>query len=172
MYERQQILTRTALLLALTLIFQSLRFFIPMPAFLTTWLIGSLVNGCLLVAAEVVGLGPALIIAVVAPIVAYLQQLLFLPVFIVPVAVANCLYVVFFSVIALRWRKRPLGTVLAAIIKAGVLYALFTWLLTLITIPPKIAAALMFAMSWPQLVTALIGGMLAKIVVKRLKQFS
>jgi hypothetical protein len=44
----------------------------------------------------------------------------------------------------------------------------FTWLLTLVSINPKIAAGLLFVMSWPQLVTTVLGGLLALAVVKRL----
>lgn len=165
--SNNRILTRTALLLSLTLIFQSLRFFIPVPPFLSTFLIGSLVNASLLIAAEKAGLWPAVIIASIAPVVAYFQQLLPLPVFIVPVALGNITYIVLFLVI-LRW-NRLLSIVSATIGKTGLLYGIFAWLLTFVAIPPKLAAGIMLAMSWPQLVTGVFGGILASLAIKRIK---
>lgn len=55
-HRTRVVLARGALLLALTLVFQSLRFLIPVPVFLSTFLIGTLVNMCLLVAVEEVGM--------------------------------------------------------------------------------------------------------------------
>ena len=161
-----QALTRAALLLALTLLFQSLRFIIPLPPVLSTFVVGSLVNTCLLVALEMTGFYPAAVIALAAPVVAYLQQLLMLPVFIIPVAIANVVYLGLFrtGMIWGRWQ----GIVLAAIGKTTFLYFAFTWLLTFIAINHRIAAGMLFVMSWPQLVTALAGGVLATIISKRL----
>ncbi|SDE15663.1 ECF transporter S component [Sporomusa acidovorans] len=159
-------ITRTALLLALTLIFQSLRFFIPLPPFLSTFLIGSLVNASLLIATEKIGLWSALVIAVVTPVVAYFQQLLPLPVFIIPVALGNTAYVCLFL---FAGRQRPaLRVALATLGKSGLLYVLFAWLLTFIAISPKLAAGIMLAMSWPQLVTGAIGGFIAFLITKRI----
>ncbi|WP_425057691.1 hypothetical protein SCACP_22260 [Sporomusa carbonis] len=162
-----KVLTRTALLLALTLLFQSLRFFIPIPPFMSTFIIGSLVNASLLIAAEKAGLWPAFTIAAVTPVVAYFQQLLPLPVFIVPVALGNAAYIGLFLAI-LRWGRFP-AIALGTLGKTSFLYAAFTWLFTFIAMPPKLAAALMLAMSWPQLVTGTVGGILASLVVKRIK---
>ena len=170
MNNKYTILTRTALLLALTLVFQSLRFFIPMPVFLSTFLIGSLVNACLLVAVETVGVQPALLIAIIAPIVAYLQQVLPLPILIIPVALGNTIYVGAFLID--RRLNLWLQIGIAASSKAVFMYATFSWLLTLIAIPAKLATGLMFVMSWPQLITGVIGGVLASIINKRLQLLS
>lgn len=162
-----RMLTRTALLLALTLLFQSLRFFIPLPPFLSTFVIGSLVNASLLIAAEKAGLWSALIIAAITPVVAYFQLLLPLPVFILPVALGNAAYICLF-LFACRW-GRTSGTVLATLSKTVLLYAAFTWLLTFIAIPPRLAAGIMLAMSWPQLITGAVGGLLTSLIVKRIR---
>lgn len=163
---RPNILARAALLLALTLVFQSLRLVIPVPPFFTTFIIGTLVNACLLIAFETAGLGAAAAIAVVAPVVAYLQGLLFLPVFIPPVAAGNLIYVLVFKAVLARGRALAIG--LSAAGKAGFLFAVFTWLLTLVSVPGPLAAGLMFAMSWPQVVTTVAGGILATVVSRRL----
>lgn len=161
-----RILARAALLLALTLVFQSLRLVIPLPPFFTTFIIGSLINACLLIALETVGLAAALVIAAVTPVVAYLQQLLPLPVFIPPVAAANAIYILLTRAgKAWSWAG-AIG--LAAVGKTAFLYITFLWLLSLINLPPRLATGLLFVMSWPQLVTAVAGGVLAAVVVRRL----
>ncbi len=165
--SNSQIITRTALLLSLTLLFQSLRFFIPLPPFLSIFIIGSLVNASLLIAAQKAGLWPALIIAAVAPVVAYFQGQLPLPVFILPVALGNAAYICLFLA-GSYWGRTP-SLFLATLGKAGLLYGVFTWFLTFIAIPPKLAAGIMLAMSWPQLVTGGLGGILAYLVVQRIK---
>lgn len=162
-----KVLTRTALLLALTLTFQSLRYFIPIPMFLSTFLIGSLVNTCLLVALEIVGVKAAVFIAILAPVVAYFQQLLPLPIMILPVALGNALYIGVFL-----WGKKwqswlRIGT--AGLSKAVFMYSAFSWLLMLLAIPGKLAASLLFIMSWPQFVTGVMGGIFAGILKKRLQ---
>lgn len=162
-----KVVTRAALLLALTLLFQSLRFLIPIPPLLSTFIIGSLVNSVLLIAAEKVGLWPALMIAAVAPVVAYFQQLLLLPVFILPVALGNAMYICLFLA-SLRWGRVPAVT-LGAIGKAGILYGTFVWLFTFIAVPPKLAAGIVFAMSWPQLITGVLGGLLASLITRRIR---
>lgn len=167
MNKKYTILTRTGLLLALTLVFQSLRFIIPIPVFLSTFLIGSLVNACLLVAVETVGFKPALVIVFVAPIIAYFQQLLPLPVFIIPVALGNAIYIGVFSK-GKRWSSW-LGICIATLSKMVFMYTTFSWLLTLIAIPPKLVTSLMLVMSWPQFVTGVVGGILARIIKKRLQ---
>jgi hypothetical protein len=163
-----RVMARTALLLALTLLFQSLRLFIPLPPFFTTWIIGSLVNACLLIALETTGFFPAAVIAVSAPAAAYFQQLLPVPIFVLPVALANLLYVWLFRT-ALVWGRWQ-GIAIAALGKTVFLYVVFAWLLSFIHIGAKLAAGLLFIMSWPQLVTTAAGGVLATLVVKRLNK--
>jgi hypothetical protein len=99
---KHTLLTRTALLLAITLIFQSLRFFIPIPPLFSTFLVGTLVNATLVIALNVAGLLPAVFLSVITPVVAYFQQLLVLPIFILPVAVGNLLYVSLFFLLRKR----------------------------------------------------------------------
>lgn len=165
-----RILTRTALLLALTILFQSLRLIIPLPPYFSTLMIGSLVNTCLLVALQTIGLSSALVLVVITPVVAYFQQLLPLPLLIIPVALGNAIYVLLYRS---TWRLGQWPAVgLAALGKMTFMYIAFTWLLTFIAIPPKLAAGLMFNMSWPQFVTGVIGGLLAEIVVKRIRILS
>ena len=158
-------ITRAAMLLALTLVFQSLRFYIPVTPFASTILIGSLVNSCLLISTITTGLGSAVLISVVAPLVAYFQQLLPIPVFVLPVACGNIIYVLVFQ--ALK-KRHGLAVVAAAGAKTGVLYFSFVFLAAFFTLPGKIIAPVLFIMSWPQFITGLAGGIIGWFVLKRL----
>ena len=168
MNKQYAVLTRTALLLSLTLLFQSLRFIIPIPAFLSTFLIGSLVNACLLIATETIGVRAAFMIGFLAPIVAYMQQLLPLPILILPVALGNGIYIAVFFV----GRKYPylrIGS--AAISKSIFMYVSFSWLFSFIAIPATVATSILFIMSWPQLITGAVGGILTILITRRLSLY-
>ncbi len=167
MKSKQRCLTRAALLLALTLAIQSLRLLIPLPPFATTFLIGSLINACLLVALEKVGLGSASLIGVIVPLSAYFQQMLPLPIFILPVAAGNLIYLFLLQ----GGRKFPVSLrLLAAAAGKGVfLYSFFYWLLLQVHLPAQLASAMLFLMGWPQVATALIGAMLGLYLVQRLR---
>ena len=162
-------LTRTGLLLALTLVFQSLRFLIPLPPWMSTFLIGSLVNAALLVALQALGLRSALLIACVTPVVAWLQQLLPLPVFILPVALGNSLYIWLFSRLR-RAGPEWLAVGSAALGKAAFFFLAFRGLLSMLELPPALSAAILFVMGWPQLVTGLVGGFIAIYAWRRLER--
>ena len=162
-------LTRTGLLLALTLVFQSLRFLIPLPPWMSTFLIGSLVNAALLVALQALGLRSALLIACVTPVVAWLQQLLPLPVFILPVALGNSLYIWLFSRLR-RAGPEWLAVGSATLGKAAFFFLAFRGLLSMLELPPALSAAILFVMGWPQLVTGLIGGFIAIYAWRRLER--
>ena len=162
-------LTRTGLLLALTLVFQSLRFLIPLPPWMSTFLIGSLVNAALLVALQALGMRSALLIACVTPVVAWLQQLLPLPVFILPVALGNSLYIWLFSRLR-RAGPEWLAVGSATLGKAAFFFLAFRGLLSMLELPPALSAAILFVMGWPQLVTGLIGGFIAIYAWRRLER--
>ena len=167
--QKMKNLTRTGLLLALTLVFQSLRFLIPLPPWMSTFLIGSLVNAALLVALQALGMRSALLIACVTPVVAWLQQLLPLPVFILPVALGNSLYIWLFSRLR-RAGPEWLAVGSAALGKAAFFFLAFRGLLSMLELPPALSAAILFVMGWPQLVTGLIGGFIAIYAWRRLER--
>lgn len=162
-------ISRTALLLALTIMFQSLRVIIPLPALMSTFLIGTLVNASLLISIRAVGLRPAMLIACVTPLVAWLQQLLPLPVFVVPVAMGNCLYVwLFYRLQRAGPEWAAIGS--AAMGKAAFFYLAFAWLLSWLSLPPSLAKGLLFVMGWPQLVTGIAGGVVSVLAWKRIRK--
>ncbi len=161
--------SRTALILALTILFQSLRVIIPLPALMSTFLIGSLVNASLLISIRAVGLGPTMFIACATPVVAWFQQLLPLPVFIIPVAMGNCLYAwLFYRLQRAGPEWAAIGS--AAIGKAAFFYLSFSWLLSWLKLPPVLSQGVLFVMSWPQLVTGIVGGAISQLAWNRIRR--
>ncbi|MPN55130.1 hypothetical protein SDC9_202809 [bioreactor metagenome] len=158
-------ITRAALLLALMLLFQSLRLIIPVPPFISMFVIGSAVNACLLLAVEIVGWQAALLLAVAAPVVAAAQQFLPSPLLILPVAAANLIYAGLYALL-FRYR-RWLAVLAAAGMKMLGLYGLSTLLLQWLQIPDKLALALKLMFSYPQLITGILGGILCFIIGKK-----
>lgn len=171
MNKTVRFLTRTAVLLALTVLFQSLRSIIPMPPNVSQYVVGSLVNLSLIVAAVIVGIKGGLIISVVAPLIAFFQgfqpNLIMVPM----IALGNIVLVL---VIALLYRKNKYVALGAgAILKFIALYIAvvkITVPLFLANSPDGMKATLSLSFSWPQLVTAAIGGVLALIVIPLVKK--
>jgi len=159
-------LVYAALLLALALVFQSLRFLIPIPPVFTTFLIGSLVNSCIFLAVDTAGLTGAIVIAAVTPVMAYVQQLLLVPLFILPVAAGNSLLAILYWLLRKRLFWVKIGVAAAG--KCLLMYVGFSLLLSMVAIPEQAAKAILFIMSWPQLVTAVLGGLISQAVNKRL----
>lgn len=165
--RKHQRLTRAALLLAIMLIFQSIRLFIPVPPFVSMFVIGSAVNACLLLAVEQASWKLALVLAVIAPVIAYLQQVLPLPIFILPVAAANSAYVLGYY-LGNRYTGYWPATGIAAVAKASAMFAMVTWVISWVQLPAKLAAALSMMLGWPQLITGVGGGILCFAVLKRI----
>jgi hypothetical protein len=136
---------------------------------MSTFIIGTLVNAALLLSLRLLGIGPALFIACITPVVAWLQQLLPLPIFILPVAVGNSLYVWLFSRLR-RAGPEWIAVACAALGKAAFFFLAFSWLLTLVALPPLLSAGLLFVMGWPQLVTGILGGMLSILIGRKIQR--
>lgn len=183
--ENLKLVTRTALLLAVTLLFQELRRIMPGSGTLvSTLIIGSLVNLGLLVAAGIVGWRGSVPISVATPVVAFLQGHLAIAALIPLVAAGNILLVLVFEWIC---RKSNCGRAggWIALGSAAALKTLFLWaaiariyarliLPGLEGYPPaqaeKIGQALSLNFSWPQLVTAIVGGLIALIVIPAVRR--
>ena len=59
--------------------------------------------------------------------------------------------------------------VVAALVKAGVLFGGYSLFFSLFQFPPKIVNTMLFVSSWPQLVTSSLGIILALLITKRTK---
>jgi hypothetical protein len=156
-------ITRTALMLALTIVFQILGRYIPLGPN-SNFIVGPLVNACLIITASLVGVFGASLIAIVAPFGALLTgatvPLPFLPF----VALGNLVLVVLFYLI--NKKNYTAGVVAGAVVKFLALYASIIVFTNMANIPAKKATAMIFTFGWPQLVTALIGGVIAYFVIR------
>ncbi len=158
-------ITRTGLLLAATLLLQGIRLVLPIPPQVSMFLIGSLVNACLVLAVLKIGWKSGLIVACITPVFAWLEGMLpFLP-FIVPVAVGNSAFIG----AVYRLRAYALrGLYGAAVCKMIVLYGAFYLLFGCVEFPTAVRHMILISMSWPQLVTGVLGGTIAYRIAGRI----
>ena len=159
-------LVRGALLVALALALQSLRL---VPQLLSTFIIGTLVHMMLVLTLQLSGLKTALLLAFLLPLTAYVQGQVLLP-FLIPVIwLGN-----FIFVLLVRQFKdsRNLSLSIPPLAKACVMLLAAWAALSFLALPnPALRKTVMFAMSVPQLLTAVAGILLAEQVKKRLRQF-
>ena len=162
-------LVRGALLVALALALQSLRLVLPMPQLLSTFIIGTLVHMMLVLTLQLNGLKTVLLLAFLLPLTAYVQGQVLLP-FLIPVIwLGN-----FIFVLLVRQFKdsHNLSLSIPPLAKACVMLLAAWAALSFLALPnPALRKTVMFAMSVPQLLTAVAGILLAKQVKKRLRQF-
>ncbi len=161
-------LTRTALLLAVTVVFQMLRPLIPLQGVGSTLVIGSLVNTSLATSAVVVGLWGGIIISIVAPIIAFLQQHIAFVWMIPIVAAGNVVLVILYGLFYKKNKWMAIG--LSSLIKAVALYLLVKAAINIVMVPEQAAKTLSLMFSWPQFLTAVVGGVLASFVLKILSK--
>jgi hypothetical protein len=166
MKDNIKFITRTAILLAITIVFQSMGRFIPLGPN-SNFVVGPLVNACLLIAAAYTGLSGASVISVLSPFGAILTGAAVPLPFAPFIAIGNFLLVLLFSIFK---EKRVIGLLSGAVLKFGFLFATISLFVRLIGAPSKKASLLIFAFGWPQLVTALIGGVIALVVIKALER--
>ena len=165
-------ITETAIMLALLVTLQALTK--PMGQLVT----GSCVNAVLAISALVGGLTSGITVAVISPVLAFLlgiaPQILTVP----AIMVGNTVYVVLLSLLAdpagKNLVKQAVAWIVAAAAKFACLYLIVTKLICGVMAPGLLAAgtlkqpmlkALPATFSWPQLVTALIGGVVALLIV-------
>lgn len=156
-------ITRTALMLALTIVFQVLGRYIPLGSN-SNFIVGPLVNACLLITAGLVGLFGASFIAIAAPFGALLTGAAVPLPFTPFISLGNLVLVVLFYLI--KKKSFTIGVIAGSVVKFATLYAAIVVFTNMVKIPPAKVAALLFTFGWPQLVTALVGGIIAFIVIK------
>ena len=162
-------LVHGALLVALALALQSLRLVLPMPQLLSTFIIGTLVHMMLVLTLQLNGLKTALLLAFLLPLTAYVQGQVLLP-FLIPVIwLGNFIFVLlvrqFKGSCKLSLCVPPLAKAIVMLLAARVV-------VSFLALPnPALCKTVMFAMSVPQLLTAVAGILLAEQVKKRLRQF-
>ncbi len=152
-------LVRTAMMIALALVFQ-----LGFRAFAQP-MVGPLVNMTLIITVLFVGVYPALLVGLITPVVALMVGIMNVPVLVPFIVVGNAMYVLIFgfSMGQLRFNyKEIVSVIVAAVIKFAFLYTAIRTLVPVFMekVPPKLVATF----SFPQLYTALLGGILAVIV--------
>jgi len=170
-------ITETAVMLALLVSLQALTK--PMGQLVT----GSCVNGVLAVSALVGGIGCGLTVALISPVLAFLlgiaPQILTVP----AIMVGNSVFVVLLFLLADKSgkniAKQVTAWLAAAVAKFASLYAIVVWLICGVLSESLLASGAMKApmlkalpatFSWPQLLTALIGGGVALLIVPVLRK--
>ena len=161
-------LARGALLIALALALQSLRLVIPLPQPVSTFVIGSLVHMMLVLSWRLGSLGVALLLACLLPLTAYMQGQVLVPLLIPVICIGNAVFV---YLVQLFSGNRLLTLCIPPLAKA-VLMGVSAWcVVNIVALPnPALRKTIMFAMSVPQLVTAVIGILLARQVLLRLRK--
>ena len=170
-------ITETAIMLALLVTLQALTK--PMGQLVT----GSCVNAVLAVSALVGGLSSGLTVAVISPVLAFLLGIAPQPLTVPAIMAGNCVYVALLSLLADKTGKNAVKQItawlVAAVAKFATLYlivvkiicgVLSESLLAAGTLKVPMLQALPATFSWPQLVTALIGGAVALLIVPVLRK--
>ena len=170
-------ITETAVMLALLVCLQALTK--PMGQLVT----GSCVNTILAVSALVGGLSSGLVVALCSPVLAFLlgiaPQILTVP----AIMAGNSVFVILLSVLADKTGKNMIKQIIAWIVAAAAkfaaLYAIVVLLICGVLSENLLASGVLKApmlnalpatFSWPQLITALIGGAVALSITPVLRK--
>ena len=160
-------LVRTALLIAILIVLQSVTK--PAGQFVT----GSCVNAVLAVSVLLCGLPSGLTVALISPFMAFVLGIGPQLIYIVPaIAVGNAVLVVLLHLLYKeKILRRVIALLVAATAKLTMLYLLVSVLLcNVLPLKPPQIANFQAMFSWPQLVTALIGGAVAMVIVPTVKK--
>ena len=181
-------ITETAVLLALLICLQWIGSMIP-NQLVKQLITGTCVNCVLAVAALYAGYGSGVTVALISPVLAFIAGIS-QPITVLPIMAGNACYVLLIRLIAGKtgnpfWRQ-PVALTVAASVKFVVLYLLVVKLICglaadaflgkklgsqVLLAPPMLQPdklPLMFA--WPQLITALCGGIIALCIVPILRK--
>ncbi len=166
----------TALLIALAIVFQQLRFVLG-DNIVTTYIISSLVNLCLIVATVAVGLWSGLSVAVVTPLIALMQGHLKLIQMLPWILAGNIVLVLIFAFFAMKdnaslaihWPRWAVVGTIAALVKFAVIaFGQTTVITSLKGLAFNVALPTATATQLVQLITAVIAMVLGGIVLPML----
>ncbi|MDP2812188.1 MAG: iron hydrogenase [bacterium] len=139
------------------------------PLFHQQWLTGPIVNAMFLIAVALLGTQTAIMLALLPSTIALAVGLL--PAILAPmvpfIIISNTIFILGFDL--LRKNNYWLGVFLGSILKFIFLWSTSSVVINLL-LKKEIASQVSAMMSWPQLATALIGGIIAYIFLKGLKK--
>ncbi|MGE5403828.1 MAG: ECF transporter S component [Candidatus Saccharibacteria bacterium] len=155
--------TRTAVLLAIALVFQYVKLPPPFGQILT----GSVVNALLIIAVAYVGITSGITIGLLTPIFAFALGVMGFP-FLIPVIIAANLLLVIVFYYARRFNNYA-AIVIAAIAKFLIFYGSVNFILAskIANLPAKAAQAIALGFGPLQLLTAIIGGLIAAFIISK-----
>jgi len=132
-------------------------------------IVGPIVNATLFISAATIGTAGAIMVGLVPSVISLSVGLL--PPVLAPVIpfimISNALLVSVFAIF--RKRNFFLGIVAASVVKYLFLYATSSMVISLL-LKKEVASSVAQMMSWPQLVTALAGGVLAWVFLRGAKR--
>ncbi|MBU1033614.1 hypothetical protein KKI22_01535 [Patescibacteria group bacterium] len=167
----QTISTVVSSKLKLALLFSFLIFFIP--AFVhQQFLTGPIINALLILSFIYLGKSKALFLALIPSTVALSRGLL--PLALAPmvpfIMISNCLYIIIFAKLQAKSQtKNFLAILLAALAKTTFLFVISKLLMEKILVA-ALASKIAMMMSWPQLWTAVVGGIMALLISQALQK--
>ena len=163
--SRQRRMTRMAILLALMIVIQSLRFILPLPSLILLFLIGTALNACLICTTELIGLSAALGLALLMPLVAFFQQAFFSPLFVLPALIANIIYLL--SYVACSHLHISLASGVPALLRTLTLYAVSALTFAFLGFNETQAVVLQSILSVTQLATGVGGILLCRVLLTK-----
>ena len=156
-------LARGSVLLTMAIVAQEIRLFLPLPPLLSIIVIGTMLNAIMVIAVRYASLTSAIIISAVLPLFAFMQGHVIIPLMIPVIFLGNFVLVL---VCDKFWGKGII--ILAPVLKTVTLYMLSRVFLSMLGLQNKVVDAILLGMGWPQLITAILGIILAMQLEKRL----
>ena len=156
-------LARGSVLLTMAIVAQEIRLFLPLPPLLSIIVIGTMLNAIMVIAVRYASLTSAIIISAILPLFAFMQGHVIIPLMIPVIFLGNFVLVL---VCDKFWGKGII--IIAPVLKTVSLYMLSRALFSMLGLQNKVVDAILLGMSWPQLITAILGIILAMQLEKRL----
>lgn len=171
MKNSTQKLVRASILLALCIVIQFIGKTFPV---INQFFVGPIVNAVLLISVFYCGTLYGVAIGALTPIMAFLVGQLASPMmpFIPFIMIGNILYVLLFSPFVKKSvPSKCMGIILGSVVKFAFLYGSALKLVPLFKIgfKPVVYKKLVFMMGIPQLITAIIGGIIAIVIIAIMK---
>jgi hypothetical protein len=161
-------ITYTALFLALTIVFQQFKV-------LSQFITGPIINAILIIATLYIGLASGSIIAILSPIFAVLINpaplMLAVPTMVPLIILANLLIV--FATSYFKEKNLMAGLAIGSVLKASFLWLGVSYIILPlfgVSLAPKLKLAAQAAFSYNQLITALVGSLIAYLIWLTLKK--
>jgi hypothetical protein len=131
---------------------------------------GSIVNAVLFISTAYLGITASILIGLLPSLFSSMSGLL--PVVLLPmipyIMISNAILVICFGL--LRKRSYIFSVITASLIKFLFLFSVSSYIVTFFIKKP-LPASIIIMMGWPQLVTALVGGLLAYIILNKIKNY-